>query len=117
MANIHVLADYERPSQITDVALLARTTALEAMHPGGVLGFAEAFDACLIPDLEACGITGKDNIRAALRALEDHGFEYGREMIAVEAEINHYGPRRIHLLMSQEENRRGIEKGGTHDNS
>ena len=98
MADVHVLADYEEPTQVTDYALMARTTALEAIYPGGVSGFAVTFDAYLVPDLETCATMGRDNIRAALRALGDLGFTYGQDMVAVEVELELLGPRAMHHL-------------------
>ena len=112
MGEAHVLADHEQPVHTVDYALLVHVEALEMMYPGGVDGFTNAYDAALVPDLEACAVIGVEVMRAAQATLDEHGFEYNRDMVAIEAEINHYGPRRIHLLMSQEENRRGIGKGG-----
>jgi len=116
MAEVHVLAEHEQTDRSIDYVLLVPVEALEMMFPGGVDGFTDQFDAALIPDLEACAVIGVEAMRAVMQTLKEHGFENGRDMVMVEAEINLYGPRRIHLLMSEEENRRGIEGGGEHGN-
>ena len=115
MGEVHVLAEHEETDHSIDYALLVPVEALEMMFPGGVDGFTDQFGAALIPDLNACAIIGVEAMRTAKATLEELGFEYNRDMVFVEAEINHYGPRRIHLLMSQEDNRRGNEGGGAHD--
>jgi len=119
MADVYVMAEHEQQTHTVDYALLVPLEALEMMFPGGVDGFTGSFDAALIPDLNAFAIIGVEAMRTAQATLEEHGFEYNLDMVAIEAEINLYGPRRIHLLMSQEEkeNRRGIERGGAHGHS
>lgn len=116
MGEVHVLADHEQPVHTVDYALLVPVEALEMMFPGGVDSFTDAYDAALIPDLNACAIIGVEALRAVMETLKGHGFQSGRDMVMIEAENNHYGPRRIHLLMSEDENPRGIEQGSAHDN-
>jgi hypothetical protein len=96
MTDVHVLAEYEKTTRLAGCALLVAVEALGAMFLGGVHGFAPTYGACLIPDLDACCVIDRDDVRLVMRALGELEVEYDRDVVVTDAGFEPHGRRRIH---------------------